>query len=117
MQTYTKSNNHRWLCAGSHASIFISVSIISIAIPILIYLSSEELIVKENAKEAINFHFNVWLYGGIITFLTFITFGLLGFILGPIWIVYHWSLSIWAIIHCLRNTREEFRYPFIFRIF
>lgn len=117
MQTYTKSNNHKWLSAGSHASIFISISIVSIAIPILIYLSSEDIIVKNNAKEAINFHFNVWLYGGIITFLSFITFGLLGWILGPIWVVYHWSLSIWAIIHCLRNTSQEFHYPFIFRVF
>ena len=117
MQIYTKSNNRKWLCAGSHASIFISVLIASIGIPILIFLSSEDNIVKENAKEAINFHFNVWLYGSIIAALSFMTFGVLGFILGPIWVVYHWGLSIWAVIHCLKDSSQEFRYPFIFRLF
>lgn len=116
MQTYTKSNNHKWLCAGAHASIFISASIASIGIPIIIILSSEDAIVRKNAIEAINFHFNVWLYGGIIAFLTWITFGILGWVLFPIWFSFHWGLSLWAVIHCLRNPSQEFRYPFIFRL-
>lgn len=104
------------LCAGSHASIFISSLIASIGIPIAILYVSEDAVVKENATEAINFHFNVWLYGGIIAFLSFITFGLLGFILVPIWLAYHWGLSLWAIVHCLKNPHQAFRYPLIFRL-
>lgn len=116
MQANSDLDKRKLLSAGCHASIFISALIASIGIPIGIFFVSEDPIVKENAKEAINFHFNVWLYGGIITFLSVITFGLLGFILGPIWFVYHWGLSIWAIVHCLNNPDQAFRYPFIFRL-
>jgi hypothetical protein len=116
MQANSDLDKRKLLSAGCHASIFISALIASIGIPIGIFFVSEDPIVKENAKEAINFHFNVWLYGGIITFLSFITFGLLGFILGPIWFIYHWGLSIWAIVHCLNNPEQAFRYPFIFRL-
>jgi uncharacterized Tic20 family protein len=116
MQTNSDLDKRKLLSAGCHASIFISALIASIGIPIGIFFVSEDPIVKENAKEAINFHFNVWLYGGIITFLSFITFGLLGLILGPIWFIYHWGLSIWAIVHCLNNPEQAFRYPFIFRL-
>lgn len=116
MQANSDLDKRKLLSAGCHASIFISALIASIGIPIGIFFVSEDPIVKENAREAINFHFNVWLYGGIITFLSFVTFGLLGLILGPIWFVYHWGLSIWAIVHCLNNPERAFHYPFIFRL-
>jgi hypothetical protein len=116
MQADSNVDKRKLLSAGSHASIFISALIAAIGIPIAILFISEDSVIKENAKEAINFHFNVWLYGGIVAFLSFITFGLLGFILGPIWFIYHWSFSIWAIIHCLNNPDKPFRYPFIFRV-
>ena len=109
--------DRKWISASAHASIFISVFILSIGIPIFIYLDSEDLVIKENAKEAINFHVNLWLYGAIIAFLSFVTFGVLGLILVPIWFVYHWGLSIWAVIHCLRNPDKPFYYPLMFRIY
>jgi uncharacterized Tic20 family protein len=109
-------DKRKLLSAASHASIFISALIASIAIPIAILFVSEDQVVKENAKEAINFHLNVWLIGAIIGFLTFITFGLLGFILTPIWVAYHWGLSMWAIVTCLKKPDQAFRYPFIFRL-
>ncbi len=104
------------LSAGSHASIFISSLILSVGIPIAILAIAEDEVVKENAKEAINFHFNVWLIGAVIGVLSFITFGLLGFILTPLWLIYHWGLSTWAIVHCFNNPEREFRYPFILRL-
>lgn len=116
MQAGSDTDKRKLLSAGSHASIFISALIASIGIPIAILFVSEDPVVKANAKEAINFHINVWIYGGIIAALSFITFGLLGFILGPIWLLYHWGLSIWAVFHCLNNPDQAFRYPFIFRL-
>ncbi len=83
MQTNSDLDKRKLLSAGCHASLFISALIISIGIPIAIFYVSEDIVVKENAKEAINFHFNVWLIGLVITILSFITFGLLGFIFGP----------------------------------
>lgn len=109
-------DKRKLLSAVAHGSIFISALVVSIAIPIAVYFISDDSVVQENAKEAINFHLNVWLIGGVIGVLSFLTFGLLGFILAPIWLVYHWGLSIWAISHCLRQPDTEFRYPFIFRV-
>ena len=109
--------DRKWISASAHASVFISVFIIAIGIPIFIYLDSEDLVVKENTKEAINFHVNLWLYGAIIALLSFLTFGVLGLILVPVWFIYHWGLSIWAAIHCLKNPDQPFHYPFMFRLY
>jgi uncharacterized protein len=116
MQANSDLDKRKLLSAGCHASLFISALIISVGIPLAIFYVSEDAVVKENAKEAINFHFNVWLLGTIIAILSFLTLGLLGFILAPIWFIYHWGFSVWAIIYCLQNTDKSFRYPFIFRV-
>ena len=117
MQTESSSLDKRTLLSTlAHGSVFISALVLSIGIPIAILFVSEDTIIKENAKEAINFHLNVWLVGGIIAILSFFTFGLLGLVFGPIWLVIHWGLSLWAIIQCLQTPDRAFRYPFIFRI-
>ncbi|WP_019504918.1 DUF4870 domain-containing protein [Pleurocapsa sp. PCC 7319] len=116
MQAESNTDKQKLLSAVAHGSVFISALVFSIGIPITILLVSEDSLIKENAKEAINFHLNVWLVGGIIAVLSFFTLGLLGFILGPIWLVIHWGLSIWAVIHCLQTPEKAFRYPFILRL-
>lgn len=112
MQAGSDADKRKLLSAGSHASIFISALVASIGIPIAILFISEDPIVKENAKEAINFHLNVWVYGLILVPLSFITFGLAG----AVWWLVHWGLSLWAVMHCLKNPDQSFRYPFIFRL-
>lgn len=109
-------DKRKLLSVLSHASIFVSGLVISVGIPIALMLVSEDVVVKDNAKEAVNFHINVWVYGIILGILTFLTFGLLGFVLAPIWLLYHWGLAIWGIVHCLNNPNQPFRYPFIFRV-
>lgn len=110
------TDKRKLLSALSHGSIFFSSLIISVGIPIAVLFITNDPVVKENAKEAINFHFNVWLYGGIIAVLAILTLGLLGLILGPIFYVVHWGLTIWAITRCLGDPDQSFRYPFIFRL-
>lgn len=109
-------DKRKLLSAVSHGAIFFSTAIVSIGIPIAVLFVSDDLVVKENAKEAINFHFNVWLYGVIIGVLAFLTLGLAGLILGPIFYAVHWGLTIWAIVSTLGNPDMAFRYPFIFRL-
>lgn len=116
MQTESSLDKRKLLSALAHSSVFISVLVLSIGIPVAILTVTEDDVIKENAKEAINFHFNVWLIGGIIAVLSFLSFGFAGFILGPIWLVIHWGLSIWAITQCLKTPDQAFRYPFIFRV-
>lgn len=114
-EVYDK-DKRKLLSALSHGSIFFSTLFLSVGIPIAILFVSEDPVVKENAKEAINFHFNVWLYGIIIGILAFLTLGLLGLILAPIFYLVHWGLTLWAVVHTLGTPDEPFRYPFIFRL-
>jgi hypothetical protein len=109
-------DKRKLLSALSHGSIFFSSLVVSVAIPIAILFVSEDPIVKESAKEAINFHINVWIYEAIVVALTVVTLGLLGFILGPIFYLFHWVPPILAIIHSLSNPNQSYRYPLIFRI-
>jgi uncharacterized protein len=109
-------DKRKLLSAVAHGSIFISALLVSIAIPIAIYFVSDDSVVQDNAKEAINFHLNVWLIGAVIGLLSFLTFGLVGFVLAPIWFIYHWVLSVLAIAHCLKQPDTVYRYPFTFRI-
>lgn len=110
------TDKRKLLSAISHGAIFFSSILISIAVPIFILFTTEDPVVKSNAKEAINFHLNVWLYGIIIGLLTTVTFGLLGFLFG-IWVIIHWGLTIWALFHVLGDSDQPFRYPLIFRVF
>lgn len=109
-------DKRKLLSALSHGSIFFSSVVVSVAIPIAILLVSEDPVVKESAKEAINFHINVWLYEAIVIALTVVTFGLLGLILGPIFFLFHWVPPVLAIIQSLSNPNQSYRYPFIFRV-
>lgn len=100
----------------AHASILLTATVVSVGIPIVILIVSENEIVKDNAREALNFHINIWAYGIIVGILTVLTFGLLGFILGPILAVISWVMPIIAIIQIWNNPETPFRYPFIFRL-
>jgi uncharacterized protein len=116
MQETFDTDKRKLLSALSHGSIFFSALFVSVAIPLGILFVSEDSVVKENAKEALNFHLNVWLYGAIIAGLSFVTLGLAGFLLFPIWGLLHWGLTIWAIYQCLTAPNQAVHYPFIFRI-
>jgi uncharacterized Tic20 family protein len=111
------SDKRKLLSALCHGSIFFSTLFLAIGIPIGILFVSDDPIVKENAKEAINFHFNVWFWSIVIAALTFLTFGILGFILIPIGYLIHWGLSLWAIVHASTQVDTPFRYPLIVRLF
>jgi uncharacterized protein len=116
MEAESSLDKRKLLSALAHGSVFISALIFSIGIPIAILVVSEDDVIKNNAKEAINFHLNVWVVGAIIAVLSVLTFTLAGFILGPFWLLIHWGLSVWAIIYCLQTPDKAFHYPFILRI-
>lgn len=101
------------LDAICHGSIFFTAAFVSIGVPIAIFFISNDEIVQNNAKEALNFHLNVWVYGIIFGILTIVLIGwpLLG-ILGIVTLV----MPILAIVKVLSNPNEVYRYPFIFRV-
>ncbi len=101
------------LCALCHGSIFFSATLVSVGVPIAILFISNDSVVTGNAKEALNFHFNVWLYGIIFSLLTFV---LIGWLLLPILGIVSFIMPIIAIVKTLDNPNQVFRYPFIFRL-
>ena len=106
-------DKRKLLSALAHGSIFLSSLIVSVGIPIAILFVSDDPLVKDNAREAINFHFNVWLYELIFGLLCLV---LIGFPLLAILFIVHWTLPILAIIHSLSKPDQPYRYPFIFRL-
>jgi len=100
-----------------HGSIFFSAAIIFVGVPISILLVSDDPVVKDNAKEALNFHFNIWLYGTIIAVLWASIIGIpIAFFLLPLFFLFQWIPLVLAILHVLGNTDQPYRYPFIFRL-
>ncbi len=119
----SNTDKRKLLSFLSHGSIFFSVTLLAVGVPIGIWFTSDDAVVKDNAKEAINFHFNVWFWGaiigGFVGVVSFLSFGLLGVLLAPLiglGFLLHWGLTIWAIAHCLSKPEQPFRYPFIFRL-
>ncbi|BAY38948.1 hypothetical protein NIES2111_32980 [Nostoc sp. NIES-2111] len=101
------------LSALSHGAIFFSSTIVSIGIPIAILLLNEDPVVKENARESLNFHINLYIYGIISALLVLVGIGILLLIaLGIISFV----LPIIAIIKVFNEPDLPYRYPFIFRL-
>ncbi|HEY9800547.1 MAG TPA: DUF4870 domain-containing protein [Leptolyngbyaceae cyanobacterium] len=124
MQATYDSDKRKLLSSLSHGAIFFSTALFSIGIPIVINLLSDDPVVKSNAKESINFHFNVWFWAtvigvplGVLSWLTFGIGGILFFPIVALGFALHWGLTIWAILHCLSQPDQPFRYPFTFRIF
>ncbi|AFY85959.1 MAG: hypothetical protein N4J56_000439 [Chroococcidiopsis sp. SAG 2025] len=108
-------DKRKLLSAISHGAIFFSTTLVSVGIPIAVLFVSDDPIVKENAKEAINFHLNVWFWALVIGVLVTISFGLL-FPLAGLGFLIHWGLTILAIVKVLSHPDESFRYPFIVRL-
>ncbi len=106
-----------------HAAPYISwvVPLASVVIPLVVLLSAQDRVVKQNAAEALNYALSVLLYG----VLAFVVLGLLALILGdpraltfPIfWVlalaVVSLILPLLAIIHCARQPDRPYRYPLI----
>lgn len=107
------TDKRKILSSLSHASIFASALIVSAGIPLAVWFVSEDPVVKENAKEALNFHFNVWLYGIIFGILCLV---LIGYPLLGLLAIVHWTLPVFAILQALNTPDQAYRYPFIFRI-
>jgi uncharacterized protein len=114
------SDKRKLLSSICHGSIFFSPLFLTIGIPFVVSLLSDDPVVKENAKEAINFHLNVWFYGAIAATCAFLWFLIIplviAWILGGLLLVANYVLPVLAILKCLSNPNESYRYPFIFRL-
>jgi uncharacterized Tic20 family protein len=107
------SDKRKLLSALCHVAIFFSATLVTIGIPIAILLVSDDPVVKDNAKESLNFHINLYIYGIIAGILIWVLIGFpLLFLLGII----SWVMPILAIIKIFADPDQPYRYPFIFRL-
>ncbi|MGD1857782.1 MAG: DUF4870 domain-containing protein [Leptolyngbyaceae cyanobacterium] len=106
------SDKRRVLSALSHGSIFLSQLLFSAGLPMALWIVSDDPVIKENSKEALNFHINIWIYSFVIGILCWLLIGWL-FVL-PL-LVFQWVMPILAILHSFRTPDSAFKYPFILR--
>lgn len=101
------------LSALCHGAIFLSAAVVSIAVPMAILFVSKDPVVKENAKEALNFHLTFYIYAAICILLVFVVIGipLLGVLL-----ISSWVMPVVAIVQVLAEPDRPYRYPFVLRL-
>ncbi|MFE1746778.1 DUF4870 domain-containing protein [Coleofasciculus sp. H7-2] len=106
--------DRRKLLSGlCHGAIFFSSTLVSIGIPIAILFITDDPVVKENAKESLNFHINLYIYAAIYAALIFVVIGIpLLVALG----IASFVMPIIALIKVLADPSQPYRYPFIFRL-
>ena len=112
METTFESDWRKEFSIVAHGSIFISQLIFSAGVPFALMLLSQDPVVKDNAKEALNFHFNMWLYSVLLIIPAWLIIGLpLVGLLGIVQVI----MPIFAILSCVSDPDKAYRYPFIFR--
>lgn len=106
-------NQGKLLSALCHGAIFFSSMLVSVGIPLVILFTTDNSVVKANAKESINFHINLYIYALIFGLLSVILIGI------PLLIglgIASFILPIMAIVKVLDDPSQPYRYPFIFRL-
>ncbi len=96
-----------------HGAIFLSSTIVSVGIPIAILFFTEDPVVKQNARESLNFHINLYIYALISVILCFV---IIGFALLVILGIISFIMPIIALVQVLSEPDHSYKYPFIFRI-
>ena len=106
-------NQEKLLSALCHGAIFFSSLFLSVGIPLVILFTTDDSVVKANAKESINFHINLYIYGLVFVLLILVFIGI------PLFIglsIASFIMPIIALIKVLDNPSQPYRYPFIFRL-
>ncbi len=115
--TDADTDKRKLLSVLSHGSIFLSSLVFSAGIPLVISFVSDDPVVKANAKEALNFHLNIWVYEAILAVLAFTIIALpLVWLIAPFFFLFHWIPAILAIFSSLTKPNEPYKYPFIVRV-
>jgi uncharacterized protein len=117
----TSSGKRRLFSLLCHGSIFLGSLLITSAIPFAVLLLFDDPVIKATAKETLNYHFNIWLYGAITAglgafFTALIVTIPLAWLIGIAFFLFHLVPPIFGILATLSNPDEPYRYPFIWRL-
>jgi uncharacterized protein len=104
-----------------HGSIFFGSLLVTSAVPFVVLLLFDDPVIKATAKETLNYHFNIWLYGaigtGLMAFFTVLFFTIpLNFFIWAALVIFTVVPPIFGMLATLNNPDEPFRYPFIWRL-
>ena len=107
------TDKRKILSALCHGAIFFSTTIVSVGIPIAILFLTDDSVIKDNAKESLNFHINIYIYAIVFGILIWLLIGIpLLVLLGIVSLV----MPIIAVLNVMSNPNKPYRYPFIFRL-
>lgn len=111
--TAADRDQRKLLSVLCHGACFFSSTIVSVGIPILILMLTDDQVVKANAKEALIFQINVFIWAliGIVLMFVLIGFAILGCVL-----VISLIAPIVAIVKVISDPDRCYRYPLVFRI-
>ncbi len=114
MEDITK---RKLLRAACHSAALCSMTIVVVGVPIVILIVSNDPLVRDSAREAINYTISVILLTvaavGLLVTIIGIPAGimmLIGLAIGTI------ILPIWAIVSVVSEPDKRFRYPFTIRL-
>ena len=109
----SEQEKRKLLSLLSHSSVIFSSTIVTVAIPLILLFVIEDDVVISNAKEVLNFHFTVWIYGVCFSLLIFVVIGFpLLILLG----ISTWVMPIFAILKIARKGDYVYRYPLIIHL-
>lgn len=97
-----------------HGSLLFASGLLPLAIPITVWILSQDKVVRDNAKESLSFFITMFVWAIAFAILCLIKIGFVLLIL--LWI-FSLVMPIIAIVQCIRNPNEPFRYPFISHLF
>jgi uncharacterized protein len=101
----------------SHGSALTSWTVIFIGLPLAVLLLDDDPLVRDSAKEALNFIISQYLWIGIFTALLFTIIGIPAAIIGFVLLaVISAIFPFIAIISVLTDPEKRFRYPLTIRL-
>jgi uncharacterized Tic20 family protein/DNA-binding SARP family transcriptional activator len=104
------------LSVACHGSILFASGLLPIVIPIVILIVSQDTVVKDNAKEALNFYITVFVWAIALAILTVILIRIswvLTLLLWALLAIFSWVMPILAIVQCIQKSDKPVIYPFI----
>ncbi|NEP01536.1 MAG: DUF4870 domain-containing protein [Symploca sp. SIO2E9] len=111
-------DQRKLLSVISHGSILFSSTILSIVIPITIFFKTQDDIVKQNTKETINFHINIYIIYAVLIYIIIYNYAVIviSLLLLILLSIASLIMPIIAIFKVIENPDKPYRYPFIFRL-
>ncbi|BAU10078.1 hypothetical protein LEP3755_05580 [Leptolyngbya sp. NIES-3755] len=111
------TGQQKLLSALCHGSVFFSATLVSIGIPIAILLITDDWVIKDNAREALNFHINLYVYAALAGIFFISVVGIpIAIVIGIGLALCSWLLPIVAIFRVIERPSQPYRYPFILRL-